>query len=368
MPATRQRAFGRAAATSAALLALLCLLVWADVAAASSLTPPTTIKVARRFPANDPHGTIYRVDTVDFRTYCVRVLSHEWAPASAFSDQALRAGALAVKSYGWYWATHETKLADVRASGADVDDSVNYQVYMDSDYGSHYWSAVNDTWGLVLTKGGAVFQASYYAGSLSGAASDGYHMTQWGTQYWATRGKTFDWMIGFYYRGVGLTKLDAESSGVVMAPALTGPPSLEVVGPVELDDAPFQLHENLHASFTLRNAGARAGRWDQILLVARGPNGENRDLGAVSDVRLRPGQYMRFGASRILDLPGRWTGWLVARKGHDVTLIGDGATFHFRVKTQEQLRVPLSENESYQRHSRAPARKGSSAVLPSPQP
>ena len=55
----------------------------------TSLTPPATIKVARRFPANDPNGVIVAVDTVDFRTYCVRVLSHEWAPPSAFSDEAL---------------------------------------------------------------------------------------------------------------------------------------------------------------------------------------------------------------------------------------------------------------------------------------
>ena len=77
-----------------------------------------------------------RVDTVDFRTYCVRVLSHEWAPPSAFSDQALQAGALAVKEYAWYWATRPTKLADVAAWGADVDDTTNYQVYMDWDYGA----------------------------------------------------------------------------------------------------------------------------------------------------------------------------------------------------------------------------------------
>ena len=81
----------------------------------TTLTPPATIKVARRFPANDPSGVIVGVDTVDFRTYCVRVLSHEWAPPSAFSDEALHAGALAVKDYAWYWATHPTKLPDVAA-------------------------------------------------------------------------------------------------------------------------------------------------------------------------------------------------------------------------------------------------------------
>ena len=65
----------------------------------------------------------------------MRVLSHEWAPPGAFSDEALRAGALAVKDYAWYWATHPTKLPDVAAWGADVDDTTNYQEYMDWDYG-----------------------------------------------------------------------------------------------------------------------------------------------------------------------------------------------------------------------------------------
>ena len=51
----------------------------------------------------------------------MRVLSHEWAPPSAFSDEALRAGALAVKDYAWYWATRPTKLSDVAAWGVDAE-------------------------------------------------------------------------------------------------------------------------------------------------------------------------------------------------------------------------------------------------------
>jgi len=190
------------------LLALAVVPLDAATASAASNSPtasftmPPTIKVARRFPANDPNGVIVQVDIVDFRTYCARVLSHEWAPPGAFSDEALKAGALAVKEYAWYWATRPTKLADVAAWGANVDDSTNYQVYMDWDYGQRYWYAVNATWGTALTLNGQIFQASYYAGSYSDGATDGAHMTQWGSQYWAAQGKSYQWILGFYYPGV----------------------------------------------------------------------------------------------------------------------------------------------------------------------
>jgi hypothetical protein len=94
-------ALAAAPAGAATTTATLASATAAQTTPASSLTPPATIRVARRFPANDPTGVIVAVDTVDFRTYCVRVLSHEWAPSSAFSDEALRAGALAVKAYAW---------------------------------------------------------------------------------------------------------------------------------------------------------------------------------------------------------------------------------------------------------------------------
>jgi Stage II sporulation protein len=303
---------------------------------ATSLTPPATIKVARRFPANDPNGVIVAVDTVDFRTYCVRVLSHEWAPPSAFSDEALRAGALAVKAYAWYWATRPTKLADVAAWGANVDDTTNYQEYMDWDYGQRYQDAVNATWGAALTRDGQVFQASYYAGSYTGAATDGNHMMQWGSQYWAARGENYQWILNYYYPGSQLVAAaggSAVASAAASSTAWSGPDApkgaakLDVIGPVQLSPGPYRQGQTLKADFTLRNDGATTGAWSSVTLVARGPANQVRDLGSVTNVTLKAGEYRLFTGHIKLDLAGRWHGWLIVGDGDTLSLLDGGAPF-----------------------------------------
>jgi len=311
----------------------------------SSLTPPATIRVARRFPANDPTGVIVAVDTVDFRTYCVRVLSHEWAPPSAFSDEALRAGALAVKAYAWYWATRPTKLSDVAAWGANVDDTTNYQEYMDWDYGQRYQDAVDSTWGAALTRDGQIFEASYYAGSYSGSATDGNHMTQWGSQFWAAQGKDHQWILGYYYPGTQLVAAAGGSAGTTTASSSTasssiawsgpdapkGAAKLDVIGPVQLAPGPYRQGQTLKADFTLRNDGAMVGTWASVTLVARGPGDQERDLGSVSDVTLKPGEYRLFTGRVKLDLAGRWHGWLIVGQDGKLALLDGGAPFQFVV-------------------------------------
>jgi len=301
-------------------------------------SPPATIKVARRFPANDPNGVIVGVDIVDFRTYCVRVLSHEWAPPTAFSDVALRAGALAVKDYAWYWATHPTKLPDVAAWGADVDDTTNYQVYMDWDYGARYWDAVDRTWGTVMTRAGQVFQSSYYAGQYSPAATDGRHMTQWGSQYWAAQGMDERWILDFYYPGAQFV-----SSGVAALPVGSpatawtgphkpkGPAKLDLIGPVQLSPGPYRKGQTLRAQFTVRNDGAVRGTWAVVTLVCRGPGDQERDLGSATNVSLGPGAYRLFSGSVKLDLVGHWRGWLIVGDGETLSLLDGGAPFQFVV-------------------------------------
>jgi len=301
-------------------------------------TPPATIKVARRFPANDPNGVIVGVDTVDFRTYCVRVLSHEWAPPTAFSDAALRAGALAVKDYAWYWATHATKLPDVAAWGANVDDTTNYQVYMDWDYGARYWDAVDRTWGTTMVRDGQVFQASYYAGQYSPAATDGNHMMQWGSQYWAAQGMDERWILDFYYPGAQfVTSGTAAPAAGSASAAWTGPhkprgaAKLDLIGPVQLSPGPYRKGQTLKAQFTLRNDGAVRGTWAVVTLVCRGPGDQERDLGSATNVSIGPGAYRLFSGSVKLDLVGHWRGWLIVGDRDSLSLLDGGAPFQFVV-------------------------------------
>jgi Stage II sporulation protein len=338
-------ALAAAPAAAATTTATLASATATQTTPTSSLTPPATIRVARRFPANDPTGVIVAVDTVDFRTYCVRVLSHEWAPPSAFSDEALRAGALAVKAYAWYWATRPTKLSDVAAWGANVDDTTNYQEYMDWDYGQRYQDAVDSTWGAALTRDGQIFEASYYAGSYSGAATDGDHMTQWGSQFWAAQGKDHQWILGYYYPGAQLVAAAGGSAGTTTASSSTassstawsgpdapkGAAKLDVIGPVQLAPGPYRQGQTLKADFTLRNDGARVGTWASVTLVARGPGDQERDLGSVSDVTLKPGEYRLFTGRVKLDLTGRWHGWLIVGQDGKLALLDGGAPFQFVV-------------------------------------
>jgi hypothetical protein len=309
-------------------------------AATSALTLPATITVARRFPANDPNGVIVGVEAVDFRTYCVRVLSHEWAPPAAFSDAALRAGAMAVKEYAWYWATHPTKLPDVAAWGADVDDTTNYQVYMDWDYGQRYWDAVDSTWGTAMIRDGQIFEASYYAGDYSGAPTDGDHLTQWGSQYWAAHGKPATWIIDYYYPGTQfVTVAGAAATGPASAAAApwTGPGAprgaakLDVIGPVQLSPGPYREGQVVKATFTVRNDGARTGHWAIVTLVLRGPGDQPRDMGSVTGLALGPGAYRLFTGKVRLDLVGRWHGWLIVGDGAALSLLDGGAPFQFVV-------------------------------------
>ena len=61
---------------------------------ASTVTPPPHINVLRT--------ALGRVETVPFRRYVEVVMAGEWGPQNA--REALRAGAVAVKQYAWYYA------------------------------------------------------------------------------------------------------------------------------------------------------------------------------------------------------------------------------------------------------------------------
>ena len=83
---------------------------------AARLTPPATIRVYRTDSDT--------VEVVPFRDYLKHVLPNEWVPT--WSPAALKAGAMAVKSYAWYWVSVGGKQVSL---GADVKDNTDDQVY-----------------------------------------------------------------------------------------------------------------------------------------------------------------------------------------------------------------------------------------------
>ncbi len=166
----------------------------------SNLYPPPTIRVGITGQTTCiVPPPIQHVEVVDFDFYTKRVLPSEWI--GSWPAESLKAGAMAVKTYAWYWVNQGGKWPEY---GADVVDSTCDQVYNPA---YSYWKtdqAVDDTWGHRMVRYGSVFPAYYYAGEYNGEPTDGNHMTQWGSKYWADQGQAWDWILTFYYSNIDI--------------------------------------------------------------------------------------------------------------------------------------------------------------------
>jgi hypothetical protein len=170
----------------------------------SQTTPPATIKVYV------PSATT-KIQTISFQTYVENVLPNEWIPS--WDGDALKAGAVAVKSYAWYWVTHFGGYLDGHPSNCfDVTDDTNFQVYRANSANARTTAAVLASWPVAARKDGQVLQASYRADLHSsteacGAYADGNTLSQWGTQNCneANTGNKYNVILAkYYYPGLQL--------------------------------------------------------------------------------------------------------------------------------------------------------------------
>jgi hypothetical protein len=118
------------------------------------LEPPETIRV--RITGDWPCDVRapYALTTVDFNTYVKNVLPNEWP--YWWPEESLRAGAVAVKMFAWYWIERGGKWHD-----ADMTDNTCDQWYR---YGSSHPrtdKAVDDTWTWVLSREGSLFETRH---------------------------------------------------------------------------------------------------------------------------------------------------------------------------------------------------------------
>ncbi|GIH16883.1 hypothetical protein Raf01_50550 [Rugosimonospora africana] len=156
---------------------------------------PTTILVYR--------VSLGRVDRVDFETYVKNVLPNEWI--SSWPAESLKAGAMAVKSFGWYWALHSTNKT---SGGAcfDVYDNTSSQVYKPGSATTATNSAVDATWGTRMTRGGAILQAHYCSTTTAcGGWVTGDWMSQYGSRDLANAGDSYSTILNYYYDNITLT-------------------------------------------------------------------------------------------------------------------------------------------------------------------
>ncbi|WP_176611480.1 SpoIID/LytB domain-containing protein [Actinomadura sp. WMMB 499] len=156
---------------------------------------PTTILVYR--------VSLNRVDRVPFKSYVKNVLPNEWVPS--WPRESLRAGAMAVKSFGWYWALHSTRKTP-GGECFDVYDNTNSQVYKPGSARSSTSAAVDATWGTRMTRGGKIMQAHYCATETAcGAWVDGDWMSQYGSRDKANAGWSHSRILQAYYSGIALS-------------------------------------------------------------------------------------------------------------------------------------------------------------------
>ena len=145
-------------------------------------------------------GTVQRVD---FKSYVKNVLPNEWI--TSWPAASLEAGAIAVKSYGWYWALHSTRKT---SSGQcfDVYDTTSSQVYRPGSAVAATSAAVDRTWGSRMTRSGNILQAQYCATETAcGAWVDGNWMSQYGSRDQARAGKGYATILRSYYSGITIS-------------------------------------------------------------------------------------------------------------------------------------------------------------------
>lgn len=104
------------------------------------------------------------INEVPLETYLEAVVPSEMP--SSYEKEAIKAQAVCARTYAW----KQMREGRLEHYGADVDDSVNYQVYHNISPQKSTTEAVYETEGQILCQGGEPVQA-YYFSTSSGATS-----------------------------------------------------------------------------------------------------------------------------------------------------------------------------------------------------
>ena len=153
--------------------------------------------------------------------YVKGVVPHEWIPS--WTDESLRAGSIAARSYAWGWI-----LSGGKYDCADLDDTTRSQVYKD-DRNSRASGLVDTTRGVGIIRNGQIVTTEYSAENGDPTAfgvaeplctgrelfGHGRGMCQWGTQRWSSqRGQTAEWMVEHYFPDATVSGMQAPTAQV----------------------------------------------------------------------------------------------------------------------------------------------------------
>ena len=136
---------------------------------------------------------------------------------------------------------------------------------------------------------------------------------------------------------------DTRLPGAVPSPAptaaSTGPGLVALQGSVKLDRGDREVGQRIYAWFTLANTGGQPVDLQGIRLAIRGPGAAVRDQVSNEPLTLAPGQAIEVSSSWMLDLAGRWRGWIDVTQGGTASRVGAEQAFGFRVRLPEHLQV-----------------------------
>lgn len=166
------------------------------------LVLPKTIRVWENGVGEDE-----LVHTYDFKFYVKHVLPREWF--ATWDEDSLWAGAMAVKSFAWWHATHSHKHI-TGPECYDVDSGTNHQVFDPNDSDTRTDAAVDSTWDFYMIEGSGlgadVVQAFHKAGNdpeicgeWFGDPALGDDMSQEGSQACAEDGIPWFFILTTYY-------------------------------------------------------------------------------------------------------------------------------------------------------------------------
>jgi hypothetical protein len=180
----------------------------------SNITPPSTIRVLI-FGSHDARGkgiagTEQGISTVPFRDYVRDVLPDEWV--RSWPQDSLRAGAIAVKTYGWYMG-NGGRQGSWQGHCFDVRDDITYQRYIPGSRKPETDQAISATWDTTATRGGAIFLASFQrtlTGNLAEACGAGRAgtpntLSQYGSKQCADSRIGWQQILSTYYPGIQLS-------------------------------------------------------------------------------------------------------------------------------------------------------------------
>ncbi len=133
-----------------------------------------------------------KISTVDFYYYLKNVLPNEWT-ALADPMESLKAGAMAVKMYGWYRCYNHKYFG----LGFDVYDTIVDQVYRAGSEHERSTEAINSVGGMaIINTSGLIFETQYNARAQT--QHSGY-MSQTGANALAKNGYTWFQICDYYY-------------------------------------------------------------------------------------------------------------------------------------------------------------------------